>query len=91
MRQLAALCQQWRRLEPDAAEDRAGLLPRRRREEHHVALGDAEPLGERGLFGLGEKLHDRRLPLAALDLDEGEPLRAERFRDLLELVDLALA
>ena len=89
-RELAALLQQRRRLEPDAAEDRAGLLPGRRRKEDHVAVRDPERGGQRGLLGLGEELDDGRLPFAALDLDEGEALRAEALRDLLEGLQLAL-
>ena len=90
MRQLAALLEQRRAFEADAAEDRAGLLPRRGREEDDVAVGDAEPLREPGLFRLAEKFHDRRLPLAALDLDEREAFRAQRLCGLLKSCELAL-
>src|SRR5205085_535452 len=83
-RELAALLQERRRLEPQAAEDRTGLLPRRRREEDDVALGDVELLRQLRLLRVGEEFHDGRLPFAALDLDEREAFRAEGFRDLLE-------
>ncbi len=50
----------------------------------------SERSGQGGLLGLREELHDRRLPFAALHLDEGEPLGAEALRDLLKGLELAL-
>ncbi len=44
---------------------------------------------QRGLFRIGEELHDRRFPFAVLDLDEGKALGPEIFRNRSHLVDLA--
>ena len=88
--ELPAFHEQLRRLEPGAAKDGARARPRGGGEEDDVAVGDVQTLRQLGFLGLREKLHDGRLPFATLDLDEGEALRAERFRDLLERADLTL-
>src|ERR1019366_4542668 len=84
-RELATLLQQRRRLQSQPAENGARLLPWCRRKEHDVALGHAEFFRKRRLLSLGEKFHDRRFPLTALDFDEREPLGAERLGDFLEV------
>ena len=47
-------------------------------------------LGALGLLGVAEELHDRRLPLAVLDLDEGQALGPKGFGGVLQVLHLAL-
>ena len=75
-------------METDTPQNDAGGLPVIGTEKDEIALLHAETLGKGGFLGLREKLHDRRLPLTVLDLDEGEPLRSRTLGKLSEFLDL---
>src|SRR5258707_668605 len=65
-------------------------LPLVRREENQIPFFDLELRRQRGLFGVAEKLYDRRLPFAAFNFDEREALCPKTLRRLGELLDLPL-
>jgi hypothetical protein len=63
----------------DPTEHGAGTLPGICSKEDQVPLLHAEALGEGGLLGVGEELHDGGLPLALLNLDPSQPFRSMCF------------
>ena len=86
--QLAQFHQSLCRIDADAAKNLTAIQPLARREQNQIAFLNSKFLSQRRLFRIAEKLHDRRLPLAAFHLDKREPLRAKvlsQFRHRLHL------
>ena len=77
-------------IQADAAEHFAGV--RHLSAPNKIRSPSSIPalLVSAAFLGVAEKLHDGRFPFAALDLDEGESLRAETLRGLRHGLDLAL-
>src|SRR5437867_5839339 len=75
--------------QPQSAKNFARDLPFVCGEKGAVTFLDIESRLQRLLFGLREKFHDGRFPLAVLDLNKGESLRAVQFCNFSELVSLS--
>src|SRR5205085_11501802 len=71
------------------SEHFAGDLPFVGTEQNQIAFFNLEFRLQRHFLGLAEEFDDRRFPFAALDLDEGEPFRAECLCDFSKLIALA--
>src|ERR1700757_1231172 len=63
-------------LQPKSPQHGTDGFPTIRAEKDKIALLDPHFVSQRLTFGLGEKLHDGRLPFSIFDLDKGQSLGA---------------
>ncbi len=77
-------------IQPDLAEDFAGVQPLVGGEQNQIAFLDFQFRRQRGLFRVAEKFHDGRFPFAAFDLDVSQPFRAETLGVFGHRLNLAL-